>query len=446
MPICAKNRTYIVFGIIFGILPFVIPYSVFIYSIIILLGFAVGAILIYKHEPKEAKTLMKIFIAGFLLRLIVCILLSYLAYLKKGNIFFLGADDYGYAYNASKIVAAWRETGYLPGSDSLWWMPWAGDLTYSYWLSFLYYFIGEYYFMSLFINCAFGSLSIIFVYLIAKEIFNYRVAILSSLLMLFWPSMILWSTQNLKESLTVFIIVLVFWILIKLKQHLNKLSYWIISIFSLSVIYKIRKSIAIILFLTSILFLAMNFFKNKLKFGVILFLIFLMLVANWNYFNRFFNKSFGSPSYTVFEALNQAHKVRVWAADTAFLVGVDISTPGNFLRHLPKFLLYIIFSPLPWEMSKAKHLFGSLEMLIWFLLFPFALRGIFLSIRYKIKQSFSLLIFLFIMLFSLIGEGNTGTIFRHRALIWPCWFIFTSVGLTYGVKNHFSAYFRRLEG
>ena len=41
------------------------------------------------------------------------------------------------------------------------------------------------------------------------------------------------------------------------------------------------------------------------------------------------------------------------------------------------------------------------------------------------------LFFLGLMTLIFFGEGNVGSLFRHRAFIWPCLHLFISAGLLY---------------
>jgi len=205
---------------------------------------------------------------------------------------------------------------------------------------------------------------------------------------------------------------------------------------SVALIYKIRSSIAVVVIFAGFISLAVNYCSRKKRYIlIILGLSFLLVFLKWHSVSRLFNNYIGFPSCSVFEALNQAHQVRLWAAETAFLPDADISTPLTFVLNAPGFLLYILFAPFPWAVTKLKHIFGTAEMLIWIVLFFFMLKGVALSIRYRLQESLFILIFILVMILSFFGEGNVGTLFRHRALIWPVFFIFTAVGLSQDIGN-----------
>jgi len=304
-------------------------------------------------------------------------------------------------------------------------------------ISFLYYFIGEYRLMLLFINCSLGAVSIVLIYLVSREIYNRKVALASTLLFAFWPSIFLWSTQNLKEPVTVFIILVVFWAIINLRKNINQFSYWIALLASFIFMFKIRSMFAVILFFVLAVALLPVLFSKKMRCNLFLVLAISvpLMIINWPAIDSFLHHHLRLPGETIFASLNYAHSVRTWAAETAFLVDVDISSPLKFMYHLPSFLAYVLFSPFPWAVSKVRHLFGTMEMSIWMVLVVFAGKGLFVTIRYKLKEALFMLVFLGIILLSFFGEGNVGTLFRHRALIWPCWHMLIAAGLFYHLKQ-----------
>ncbi len=436
-----NNLIPVFIGIFIGILSiFTLP-IVFVPLLICVGGLIFGIWLIFYLESEKPMILVKIFTTGFALRLAICILLAFISYVKRGHIFFLGADDYGFSLNASRIVAAWKDTGYIPAPKSLTWMLVAGDLNYSYLLSYLYYFIGEYHFMPLFINCSLGALAIILIYLLAKKIYGYKVAIGSALFFAFWPSLVLWSTQNLKESITIFIILLVFWCTIGLRQNYSRITYWVLLLGSLALIFKIRFSLFIFLFLST--YVSLFLFSGRKRFLLGLsgfFVIYLFFVNNWFNMQTTLATRFSLDIFSILKTLQRHHQVKAVSADSAFLTDIDISKPLNFISYLPLFLLYIFFSPFPWSISNLSQFFAGLEMLLWYLLIIFALKGLLLTLRYKLKESLGLLSFFLIVSFVSFGEGNIGTLFRHRALIWPCLFIFILAGLFYYPQKDTTAY------
>ncbi len=427
-------------GIFIGLSLTFVPAAIAVPLVVAAGGLIFGIWLISCMEPEKPASLIKIFTAGLAVRLALCILLAFVSYIKRGHPFFLGADDYGFSLNASRIIDAWRAMGYIPAPNSLNWMLVAGDLNYSYLLSYFYYFIGEYQFMPLFINCSLGALSIVLIYLLAKQIYGYKVAIASAFLFAFWPSIVLWSTQNLKESPTIFIILLAFLCVRELRRSYFKAGYLVLLLGSLALIFKIRLSIFLFLFLSTSVSLFLFSGKRYLLSGLFVFcVIFIFFANNWLGIQTFFVKRFSLDVSSIFSTLQHHHFSRTLSADTAFLTGIDISKPINFLLYLPLFLVYVFFSPFPWSILKLNQFLAGLETLLWYFLIIFAVKGLFLTLRYKLKESLVFIFFFLLVLFASFGEGNIGTLFRHRALFWPWWFMLISAGLFPGFSRETSA-------
>ncbi len=60
-----------------------------------------------------------------------------------------------------------------------------------------------------------GALTVLFIYLLAKEVFNKKVAALAGLAVAFYPELIFWTYKIRVETLFIFLLVLGFWLLIK---------------------------------------------------------------------------------------------------------------------------------------------------------------------------------------------------------------------------------------
>lgn len=436
------NRDFLIaltIGIGIGLASIFIQPGILIPLLIVCFVLILGRYFIFSQESGNSKTLMRIFTAGFILRLSLCILLAWVSYIKRKHIFFLNADDYSYIKRADAIFAFLKESGYLPGPKSLKWMDLSGDLSYPYWIAYLYYFFGQHYFIPLFINCSLGAFSIILIYLVVKQICDYKVAISSTLLFTFWPSLVLWSTQNLKESIVIFLILMIFLCITKLNQKVLNFGSLLSLLISFFLIYNIQSLIGVILILSSVIsFIVILGRKKKFIYLLFLAIIFFTVLNGLPNFNKFLSYRFGFSFETIdslFGILDKHHKAQIVYAETAYLPYIDIAKPLNFFVYSPSFLLYILFSPFPWQISKLSHLFSVGEMLIWYFLAFFAFKGLLLTLRYKFREAAIILIFMTIMLLLYFAEGNVGTLFRHRAFIWPCWHLMISIGLFYRIKD-----------
>ncbi len=82
---------------------------------------------------------------------------------------------------------------------------------YDFWNGIVYFFTGKSPLSLLFINCFAGSLTAIFIYYIAEEIAGKKAARISAILTAFWPSLFIWSVQNLKEPISILCMAVLIW-------------------------------------------------------------------------------------------------------------------------------------------------------------------------------------------------------------------------------------------
>jgi hypothetical protein len=89
------------------------------------------------------------------------------------------------------------------------------------------------------------------------------------------------------------------------------------------------------------------------------------------------------------------------------------------LRTVPIVTTYYLFSPLPWQVSTVRDLFGFGESCLRIYLFVLALKGIRTS-RGETRKMRSFLFLYFLMMEALWASGtaNIGTAVRHRVVAW----------------------------
>lgn len=99
---------------------------------------------------------------------------------------------------------------------------WAGEgYLFGAWVyleSFLFLIAGPLPLLPIFLNCALGVTSVVLTWTLARELFGTRAAMLAAALVNFWPSLILWSALNLKDTLALTLILLLFVALTRLHR------------------------------------------------------------------------------------------------------------------------------------------------------------------------------------------------------------------------------------
>jgi len=104
-----------------------------------------------------------------------------------------GPDAWDYHHFAPRILHAWEVGEPVPHPGM--------RIEYYLVVAAVYKLCGYHPLYPILLNCGAASLSGLLAYLIARRLFDQRAALLSAILVLFWPSSILWSTQLLKDAL-----------------------------------------------------------------------------------------------------------------------------------------------------------------------------------------------------------------------------------------------------
>ena len=279
-----------------------------------------------------------------------------------------------------------------------------------------------------FVNSVIGAATAVLIFNCAHIVYqNLRVAKIAAICVAFFPSLVLWSAQGLKDAPIVFFLVLAILAALRLNEKLS-LKYAVIlvvalfSILSLRfyVFYMIAAAIAGGFVLGFQKFSAGNFARQ--------FVVIIMVGVALTYLGvtRYANAQFDQ-----FGSLEQLNKSRMdlSRAGSGFGREVDVSTTQGALSTIPLGLVYLLFAPFPWQLVSLRQSITLPEMIIWWLMFPLLVMGIFFSIRYRLRQISPILIFTTMLSIAYsIFQGNVGTAYRQRAQLLVFYFVFVAVG------------------
>jgi len=120
----------------------------------------------------------------------------------------------------------------------------------------------------------------------------------------------------------------------------------------------------------------------------------------------------------------------------AFMQNLRFTSIFGMMGVLPPLVFMILLMPFPWQISSVYQMLTFSEMLAYYTVVFFFLRGV---IFYFKKNEYILFIPLFFIIsacvFFSLFEGNIGTIFRHRAMILPFMFILAAFGAEQALKK-----------
>ena len=133
--------------------------------------------------------------------------------------------------------------------------------------------------------------------------------------------------------------------------------------------------------------------------------------------------------------LVELQRLRSWsssavAAESGFANDADVSTVGGALSLLPTGLLYFFFAPFPWQLGSIRQSLAIPETLYFYTLVPGIIGGILYLFRYRLAESLGVLLVTLTVTFGYaIGQGNVGTLYRHKAQVTGFYYAFAAIGI-----------------
>jgi hypothetical protein len=375
------------------------------------------------RDKAEGSFLLQLFAWGLLIRMLVAT--GIFMYNMQE---FFGGDANTYDFFGFAQMKAWQgDTFYkaiadrfMGGQASAWGMV---NL-----ISVVYTIIGRNTLAIQFVNSIMGSATAILVFYCAQHVYkNTRVARIAAICVAFFPSLVLWSAQGLKDAPIVFFLVLAILASLRLNEKLS-IKYAVILVVALFSILSLRFYVFYMIAVAIGGGFIIGFQKftptNFARQFIVLVLVGLSLtyLGVTRYATQQFDR-FGN-----LEAL-QRSRLDLSRAGSGFGQEVDVSTTQGAISTIPVGLVYLLFAPFPWQLVSLRQSITFPEMIIWWLSFPLLVLGIWYSIRYRLRQIAPILIFTTMLSIAYsIFQGNVGTAYRQRAQLLVFYFIFVAVG------------------
>jgi 4-amino-4-deoxy-L-arabinose transferase-like glycosyltransferase len=394
-------------------------------AIVVGLIAAAACLWIILRVKTDKSFLRRIFVAALLLRWIV----GSVIYFRGWQPFF-GADADTYDAFGNALCQSWL--GMVDPNA-----PWLVSYTSSqrpgfgmfYYVASVYYLIDQNPLAIQLINCALGASLCVVAYKIAMLIYpGQRVARTAAVLTAFSPSMILWSSQGLKDGPIALFIALCTLFTIRLRDRLNGKEF-LLLLGSLFCLFALRNYAAYMIFIAmaaTFVLAARRFTPLRIGQGAILVILIGLALS---YFASDHVQQFAESTLD----LKHIQAIRVWGARVAtsgYGADVDISDPRAALGFLPVGLVYVLFAPFPWMMVNLRQLITLPEMIAWWLLVPILLKGYSFCLRHRLRESFPITIFsIGLTMAYALYQSNVGTAYRQRAQLFVFFFIFISIGL-----------------
>jgi 4-amino-4-deoxy-L-arabinose transferase-like glycosyltransferase len=384
---------------------------------------ALAGLYAYRQEV-DGSFLLRLFVAALLVRIVF----GAAIFVFRGQDFFGGDaltyDFYGYAqqlgWGGDKYWQIIADRYIRSGTGSGWGMV--------YLVAAVYVIIGRNMLAIQLMNSVFGAATAVVIYLCAHQVFkNIRVARIAGFAVAFYPSLVLWSAQGLKDGPIVLLLALAILCTLKLGEKLSP-KYIIVLVLTLGglvalrfyVFYMISVAIAGAFVIGMQQVTAVSFvrqFTAIVLLGLALTYVGVTRSATEN-FDRYGN-------------MQQLQRSRndLARSESGFGRDVDVSSTSGALSTIPMGVLYLLFAPFPWQITSLRQSITLPEMIVWWASFPLLVLGLWFAVRYRLRMISPILIFTVMLTLAYsVFQGNVGTAYRQRAQLLVFYFIFVAVG------------------
>jgi hypothetical protein len=395
-------------------------------SAVILCAVLAGIAGLIISQVKSDKTfLVRIFVGGLLVRMLIGLLIFYFGLQE-----FFGGDAFTYDVFGFAQLQALGGDAYsqsfvkmFVGEGS------AGGWGMIYMVAAVYGVTGRNMLAIQFVNAVVGAATAPVIFLCARHIFvNLRVARIAAIFVAFFPSLVLWSSQALKDGPIVFLLSIAMLITLKLGdrislKHLGLLAATLFALLSFRfyIFYIALAAIVISLVIGTRAVTALSLVRQvAVVSGLILALTFLGVT-------RFATVQL--EQYTDLTRIQRSRADAAVSAESGFAKEVDVSTTSGALAAIPIGTVYLLFAPFPWQLTSLRSSITMPEMVIWWLSFPAMVLGLWFAMKYRFRQVLPILVFTSMLTIAYsVFQGNVGTAYRQRAQLLVFYFIFVAVG------------------
>ena len=378
------------------------------------------------YRPKiDQRFLVRLFIAGLLVRIFV----GTMIFVFQQQAFF-GGDALTYDVFGYALLKSWDGDPYSQSLVNLF----SGGGAASGWgmlylVAVIYKIVGQNMLATQYVNSVLGAATAPLAYMISLELFpNKRVARVCALLTAFFPSLVLWTSQGLKDGPIIFLLTLSMLATLKLgtrfsAKYLTALALSLCGLITLRfyVFYIIVLSIAAAFIMGRRKLTAQSFARQFIIMGVV------GVALAYFGVSRYAGQQF--ESYGNLKQLQLMHLDSSQSAQSGFGQDIDVSTPGGVLTAIPLGMTYLVLAPFPWQLTSLRQLITLPEMVVWWLSLPLLVLGLWFSLKHRLREVAPILIFttLLTLTYSIL-LGNVGTAYRQRAQLQVFYFIFVGIG------------------
>jgi 4-amino-4-deoxy-L-arabinose transferase-like glycosyltransferase len=455
-------------GVLTGLCVSVGDYIALAWAVLLLLG--IGALAGVLSRGERRRDIVALVLFAGALHMAVGVGIQTVATTFTGG--FVTGDDAVYYRLASAFArylqGAPLDVGYSPPL-------WGGDAyligAFAYLETALFLVFGPDVRIPILLNSALAIATALLVFDMTKRLFGSTAGLAAAAVVAFFPSLILWSALNLKDSLTITLAVLAIWAAVQFQFRPGVVCF-VLQFAAAEALITLRSYFAATIAIAAFVSIAVAALSLRRRVGATALAGVLMAVIVAQSLNTIgsgvgeqlllaFEREravmaigartgfvptptpestpaptpapaptpLGSPSAPA-SATAASPPASGTPAESAAVAAATAApatahpdevapAPGRTLSYLPTGLAYAIFAPVPFAARRLQEIAAAPEMLVWYLLVACGAATVW---RERRRWSYLAPLILAIgglMLVLALAEGNVGTLFRHRAMVIP---------------------------
>jgi hypothetical protein len=333
-------------------------------------------------------------------------------------------DSQTYDYFGAAVAEGW--------SHRTWAHSWSQTLEggvnrgFIYFVAVIYYLFGRNVLLVQLLNGIIGALTPVVIFEIGLILYNRRVATTAMLFTAFFPQMIFWSAALYKDPSVMLGIAVNMLAVFKLRQSLS--AGWIAAYLASAgalvwlrfyIFYATAAATAAGMLVHHRRGMAVGLVSQLgLVVGVMVLLLYTPVGREVVQQSHFFDLE-----------LLQNSRMDLARAGSGFASRANVSTFEGVLSVLPTGILYLLFAPFPWSLTGLRQMLALPDILMWYALVPFLIRGI-ASAGRRLRQTMPIFVFTTALTVAYGAFlGNVGTAYRQRTQIMMFYFLFIADGL-----------------
>ncbi len=418
--------------------------------------FGLGLVVLSATGDDRATVLrhQKLFAVAFILRFAV----SALIYVF-GFVGLLGDEDASGWLVGASLARDWAHRSLsladLPGLWSEALLHPMGNRGYQYLVASLFFSTGTTSrLMAAVLNNFFGAMAVVLSARVGAKLFSSWVGTRVGWFACLLPSLVVWSSQTLKEPVVIFLETIALYACVRLRGSDGGLRYVVLCAAAILALVGFRFYAAYVtataIFLSLVL-PQLGTGRTRVGAAVSISALVIPVLVLTGALARHEVTLQAFP-------LERLQSMRDWTAlhtGSGVPLGYDLSTPSGIVGSVAVGSVHLLLAPFPWQLGGAslRSLLTFPEMILWWFLFFFGfLPGLRIAIRARFSQVQPLLYFVAGM--SIVygaNFSNVGLVFRQRAQLMPWLLVFAMVGFEQRavralvLNRHRSAFLRRLD-